>query len=296
MIAGTIKAEDLMAMLRNKYAGNSHVVLAQVPNGTGVFLNRWIDAAVFSLWPCKGITRRAFEIKVSRSDFIRELQNPQKHQWVKDSFHEFWIVAPTGVIQDGELPNGVGQMYPRGDQLCIKKHCIRNDNPKLDGTLLAGFMRAAWKGINDAENRKEREILTTSRKYLQAKTCEQAVNAFCQKRGVSVFLGADSTVSNVTGHLEEAASSKQIRQDLEQLASVVATYQRGVASLFSVFALLAHKSILDTDELGKYLLQTWGNHEGDALDLFRDLRENSEYGKDLKGILEIIRKWGEKKA
>lgn len=291
------KAEDLMAMLRDKYTRDSYVILEQVPDGTGMFQHRWIDAAVFSLWPSKGLTRRAFEIKVSRSDFIRELQDPLKHQWVEESFHEFWIVAPREVIQDGELPNGVGQMYPRGGKLCIKRHCVRNDNPKLDEVLLAGFMRAAWKGINEAENRKEKDVLATSDNYLRAKACEDAVGAFCQKRGETAILRVDNTVEEVTGYLEKAASSKQIQRDLEHLASVVSSYQRQVVDLFSVFALLAHESILGTDEFGKYLIKAWGLYEGDALEVFRKKRGrksgmSSLHDKNVEGILEIIRNWG----
>ena len=36
--------------------------------------SRWIDVAVFQMWKTKGLTRSAFEIKVSRSDFISEMR------------------------------------------------------------------------------------------------------------------------------------------------------------------------------------------------------------------------------
>ena len=136
-----IKAEDLVKALRKRFEGPGYMVLEQVANSTGSSLNhRWIDAAVFSLWPSKNLTRAAFEIKVSRSDFIHELRNPQKHEWVMKYFHEFWFIAPKGVISIDELPGGAGLMQPRGDSLVIKKHCSRNYSPDLDPKILAAFM------------------------------------------------------------------------------------------------------------------------------------------------------------
>jgi len=79
-----MKAEELVALIRKKYKTDTNgynpcVVLEQVPDGTGMYQSRWIDVAVFQMWTSKGLTRTAFEIKVSRSDFLSEIQNPQKH-------------------------------------------------------------------------------------------------------------------------------------------------------------------------------------------------------------------------
>jgi hypothetical protein len=112
---------ELIALLRKKYntddiANGNHPTLLfeQVANATGFDAGRWIDAAVFEMWPSHGFTRRAFEVKISRSDFLRELNNPAKYQWCFKYFHEFWYVAPKDVIQVEELPSGAGWLYPAG--------------------------------------------------------------------------------------------------------------------------------------------------------------------------------------
>jgi hypothetical protein len=111
-----MKASDLVNLIRAKYETNSrgfnpYVILEQVPDGTGGYQNRWIDVAVFQMWPSKGLSRSAFEVKIDRADFIHELSHPEKHQWCKDCFHQFWIVAPKDIVQIEELPIGVGN-YP----------------------------------------------------------------------------------------------------------------------------------------------------------------------------------------
>ncbi|MCJ7576485.1 MAG: hypothetical protein MUO80_07445, partial [Dehalococcoidia bacterium] len=135
-----MNAEDLVKLIRQRYPLNradgyqKYVVMEQVPDGTGSYQGRWVDAVVFDLWPSKGLLRSAFEIKVSRSDFLRELANPVKYKWAVESFHEFWYVAPQDVIKSEELPANVGWLCPRAGKLAIKRRAVQNPNPKLDDT------------------------------------------------------------------------------------------------------------------------------------------------------------------
>ncbi|KKM26783.1 hypothetical protein LCGC14_1581260 [marine sediment metagenome] len=284
------KSEDLVQMIRNKYSsgssmGNSYVVLEQVPDGTGMFQSRWIDVAVFGLWPSKDLDRAAFEVKVSRSDFIRELQIREKHRWVRESFHEFWFVAPKDVIQIEELPTGVGFMCPRGEKLIIKRHCVRNDKPKLDDALLAGFMRAAEKGINKANKRSEEEILAGSVTHQRLKMYQQAVEAYLERRKVHKLIYQEEDVSLA---LEQASANKQVEDDLAQLQHIADSFQREIASLFSLFALLANKSILASDKMGRHIISAYSNNP-QALEMFTGKGKLEDPKTEM---LEIIRKLG----
>jgi len=297
-----LTANDLVEMIRKRYVANRnglyqpYVVLEQVPDGIGMHQGHWIDVAVFGLWASKGLTRSAFEIKVSRSDFIHELQTPMKHQWVKESFHEFWFVAPQDVIQIDELPNGSGWMCPRGNKLVIKKHCVRNDNPKLDDVLLAAFMRAASKEIDRLGKVSEEEVLEKSKRYQDLKVFEQAVKLFCEKRGVTVFGGGSYGVDEIVRDLERASGIKEFDQDLYQLAEVTENFQRKVTDLFGIFAVIASESILARKELGEFLISKWGTHEGDALQLFRNNNGDGlhKYQEEYKELVKVIEKMGGK--
>ena len=71
-------AHDLYDLVEKKYPGPAWVVLAEVCNGTGFAANRWADAVAFGVWPSRGLRIVGFELKSSRSDWRRELENPAK--------------------------------------------------------------------------------------------------------------------------------------------------------------------------------------------------------------------------
>ena len=262
-------AEELVAMIYKKYQGDSHVVLEQVADGTGMNQHRWIDAAVFSLWPSKGLTRSAFEVKVTRGDFIRELQNPAKHQWVQECFHEFWIVAPSEVIVSlDELPPGAGFMYPRGGKLSIKKHCTRNPDPKLDENLLAACMRGAHKGIEGAKHITSDELLARSKPYQRAVIFEGAVSAFLRSHDADNYYDAAETQEAVVKRLEKAIAKTEVEQDRTNLIQVVERFQRDLVELFSLFAVITHGSLLAKDEHGQHIISAYGSHAKQALEIF----------------------------
>jgi len=52
--------------------------------------------------------RIGLEIKVSRGDFLREVRDPSKRQTWHNMVHRFAYVAPKGLIQRHEVPEGCG--------------------------------------------------------------------------------------------------------------------------------------------------------------------------------------------
>ena len=92
---------QIVKLLRERYKSpengfNKAVVLEEVANGTGSYQHRWIDAAVFEMWPSKGLSRSAFEVKVSRADFINELRQPEKQDDWRRIFP--WFEGPYGFV------------------------------------------------------------------------------------------------------------------------------------------------------------------------------------------------------
>jgi len=56
------------------------------------------------------LTTIGYEIKVSRSDWLQD----QKYEDYRTGCHLFYVVAPKGIVQKAELPNGVGLIEPIG--------------------------------------------------------------------------------------------------------------------------------------------------------------------------------------
>jgi hypothetical protein len=295
-----MNAEDLVKLIRERYPLNrpdgyqKYVVLEQVPDGTGMYHGRWIDAVVFDLWPSKGLLRSAFEIKVSRSDFLRELANPVKYKWAVESFHEFWFVAPQDVIKIEELPANVGWLFPRAGKLAIKRRALQNPNPKLDNTLLAAFMRAAAKEVYRATKVTSKEILENSEEYQLATLFKEAVNSFMAKRGVVKSARSSVTIEEIVGWLEEATIDKQLKEDRDHLLNVAGRFQREVISLLNLFLVIANKSLFARNELGTYIVQSYGGDDSENVETLRKLAKRAkafDREKHYAQMVDIVLNW-----
>lgn len=64
---------------------------------------RYIDAFAIALWPSTKFERVAYEIKVSRSDFLRELDNPTKRAAAVYLSNRFYFALAPGVLKDDDL-------------------------------------------------------------------------------------------------------------------------------------------------------------------------------------------------
>lgn len=67
-----------------------------------------IDAFAMCLYPSKGFERHAFEVKVSRGDFNRELRDPLKRLPAYRLCNRFYFVTPPGLVKRAEVPVDAG--------------------------------------------------------------------------------------------------------------------------------------------------------------------------------------------
>lgn len=292
-------AEEIVELIKLKYKTtddtyNPSVVLEQVPDGTGWAQRRWIDVAVFQMWASKGLKRSAFEIKVNRSDFFRELQNPAKYQWCIECFHEFWYVAPKDIIQIDELPAGAGFMYPRGKKLCIAKHASYNKNPHLDDVLLAAFMRAAHKAISQATKASIRTVLDQSSEHQSALVYKYALEDFLSD--FSVRLPIDNKDA-IIERLSEVTTDKELAKERDHLLQASARFQREMVSMAQLFAIIANRGLHARNELGEFIVKTYGGTDGAGLESLKALNKEDKYNhnEDFIKSLEVLLNWkGEK--
>ncbi len=135
------RSGDLIARVRNNYGPPAFAFLEQLRRGTGWQANRSADAAALSLWPSRGIYVVGFEIKVDRSDWLRELKDPGKAEEIQRFCRHWWVVAPAGVVAEGELPESWGLMVPAGPGLKVAVNAPKLDHKPLDAGFAAAIVR-----------------------------------------------------------------------------------------------------------------------------------------------------------
>lgn len=137
-------AYELRAMLAEKYKSPEYAFLQEVGSGTGANSGRYADAMAMSLWPSRGLHLMGFEIKVSRTDWLKEKEMPEKADAIA-RYCDFWylVVGSTEIVQNGELPPTWGFIAPRGDKLVVSKEAQQLTPQPMDRKFLAALLRRA---------------------------------------------------------------------------------------------------------------------------------------------------------
>lgn len=122
MADGNVKvtSADIRAALRLRFDATSHALLFEVADGTGANAKRYADAVAIGLWPSHGHKIEGVEIKISRSDFLRELKDHSKAEAIYRYCNHWWIACPKGMVSPGELPPTWGLLELVGDSLRVK--------------------------------------------------------------------------------------------------------------------------------------------------------------------------------
>ena len=155
-------AADMIDMLRALYPANAYALLSQVRNATGFGLTaRTADAIAMSLWPSRGLVISGFEIKVSRSDWRRELRAPEKADEIAKRCDEWWVVAPAGVVPRDELPPTWGLLEAGETRLSVARMAaVKLQTGVIDRDFLAALLRRVQAQPEEEIEARVRERLT----------------------------------------------------------------------------------------------------------------------------------------
>lgn len=99
--------EDLVAdaIEASRHASSEQwVFLRQVPNGPLATKTRTADAMAMGCWGSTGIEMHGYEIKISRSDWLSEIQDIKKAEQNSKFCHYWWVATPEGIAKVEECP------------------------------------------------------------------------------------------------------------------------------------------------------------------------------------------------
>ena len=107
---------------------------------------RTADAIVIDLWPSSGNAIHGFEVKVSRSDWLTELNDPTKAEAFRPFCHHWWLVVPDPTIVRGDLPDGWGLLALGSDgKLRVRTRAPKRTPEPMSIGMTAALLRAAVK-------------------------------------------------------------------------------------------------------------------------------------------------------
>jgi hypothetical protein len=118
------------------------------------------DAISVDTWGSGGYAVSGYEVKCSRSDWLRELRQPQKCEPWRRHCSRWWLVATKNVVRD-DLPEGWGLLERRGDTLRRVVDAPLLDPLPLTPKHLAGLARAIQ---TTADRRTSRRIAAQIRR------------------------------------------------------------------------------------------------------------------------------------
>lgn len=140
--------EDLEQLLGNRFCPPAWAFIPQVRNGTGfTSITRTADAIAMGLYPSRGLNLHGFEIKVGRTDWLRELRNPEKAEEIAQSCDFWWVVAPKDIIKVEEVPDSWGLMIPFGATTKVIKKAEQLKPIPIDKSFLAAILRRTQETI-----------------------------------------------------------------------------------------------------------------------------------------------------
>lgn len=136
---------DVRRAVVKLFAPPAYVWLAQVRNGTGCSRQktRTADAIGVSVWPSRGLYMMGVEIKVSRSDWRKELADGSKAEAIAKYCRYWYVAAPKDVVPAGEVPENWGLIEcSRGAATVTRAAATLEPNPP-DMPLICSVLRAS---------------------------------------------------------------------------------------------------------------------------------------------------------
>lgn len=203
-----------------------YVTAVQVNSGAGYSYSRRLDAIVFDTWPGEGLTLHGLEIKTTKADLRRELQNSGKRDAWSPHLDYFSIVAPKGIVDLKILPPKWGLFLPtdEGKLRTRRKPLSLHDEDRRDITrsMAAAFMRALVarslskeatasafeRGVKSQKNRSETEIKQLSGKV---ESIRSAIQKFEETSGVKISTWDGSRIGEAVNVVLAGGIERRIR-------------------------------------------------------------------------------------
>jgi hypothetical protein len=179
-----VNAEQVRQALRKRWPDAEYLTIDEAPEASDRG-GRKIDLLAISLWRSRGLEVDAVEIKVSPSDWKRELEQVSKGDFWWRHSHRFWIACPVEMCSKvrEDLPAGWGLLacYGAESSKVVVKARRRDAEPIQWGTAV-GLMRAAASAGLNALSRAEQRGLALGKERGREEALRQGADASLRRQ------------------------------------------------------------------------------------------------------------------
>lgn len=254
-VSAHVTTAAVMVALRTKYCAPEYALFENVGN-SGSRSSVYADGVAMNMWASRGYALTGFEVKASRSDWLRELKQPEKSEPILTRCDFWYLVAPDEVFKIDEVPISWGILALKGGKLHERRKAPKLEPKPVTREFVAQMFRRYSEqeqrditALVDKEMAKSREELAArirtevDRQTRQLRQESDKWKRFCEMidqsewtpeedvaRAVNVVLKAGvagtygslpdllRTLKNVTTRVEEAVNL---------IPSSVPSYSRG---------------------------------------------------------------------
>jgi len=148
----------VMAALRERYCAPEFAFFEEVGDA-GSSSRVYADGVAINMWASRGYSITGFEVKVSRSDWLRELKQPEKSEPVLTKCDYWFLVAPDDVFVPDEVPPSWGILSFKDGKLREKRKAPKLEPKAITRAFVAQmFRRAHEKEERDISGRVQRAL------------------------------------------------------------------------------------------------------------------------------------------
>ena len=140
-------SEQVRAALRSRFSDSRRYAIAEEVGLQTGFSHRRLDMMVLDCYASNGFRIDGIEIKVSKTDLKRELEDPEKHVAFFDVIDYFTLACPEGVADLSVIPPKWGVMLIKGNGQTryMRKPLALHD--EIERAVPRGFLASITRAI-----------------------------------------------------------------------------------------------------------------------------------------------------
>jgi hypothetical protein len=155
---GAALTKSVKASLCQHYANRQQrgvcTVFEELSNSTGMKITGFMDLFVLHYYMMDDWKRVAYEVKISRSDFLHELKHPEKRAFALSVSTHFYFATPPNLVRPSEVPAECGLVWVYANGIVrVKRPAPQRKVERPPWDFVAALVRRAANATNYQEAR-----------------------------------------------------------------------------------------------------------------------------------------------